>query len=52
MDRVSSLPHVSVPSAAAPVKSTSLTERAEDPAVVFFPTNQDSECMDGDTGHK
>ena len=23
---------------------------SEDPAVVFFPTNQDSECMDGATG--
>ena len=32
------------------VKKTTITEDAEDPAVVFFPTNQDSECMDGASG--
>jgi len=32
------------------VSKTSITEPAQDPAVVFFPTNQDSECMDGSTG--
>merc|ERR1712126_353734 len=32
------------------VRKTSVTEPAQDPAVVFFPSNQDSECMDGSTG--
>ena len=32
------------------VKKTTITKDEKDPAVVFFPTNQDSECMDGATG--
>ena len=32
------------------VKKTKIVKDAKDPAVVFFPTNADSECMDGNTG--
>ena len=32
------------------VKKTKIVKDAEDPAVVFFPTNADSDCMDGNTG--
>ena len=32
------------------VKKTKLVRDSEDPAVVFFPTNSDSDCMDGSAG--
>ena len=32
------------------VKRTKIVQSEPDPAVVFFPTNQDSECMDATTG--
>ena len=32
------------------VKRTKVVQSEPDPAVVFFPTNQDSECMDATTG--
>ena len=32
------------------MKRRKLVESEPDPAVVFFPTNQDSECMDATTG--
>ena len=32
------------------VKRTQIVQSEPDPAVVFFPTNQDSECMDATTG--
>ena len=31
------------------MKKTTITKNEKEPAVVFFPTNQDSECMDGAT---
>ena len=37
-------------SSGSKVKKTTITKDEKDPAVVFFPTNQDSECMDGATG--
>ena len=36
--------------ASSEIKKTRLVKDARDPAVVFFPTNADSECMDGSAG--
>ena len=33
------------------VKKTTLVKDSEDPAVVFFPTNSDSDCMDASAGN-
>ena len=39
-------------SSGSKVKKTTITKDEKDPAVVFFPTNQDSECMDEATGEQ